>query len=112
MELLKEQDIPVSPVYQIEETFQDPHFIHRRMVEEVEDPDLGKDRHIVSATIGLQQNLDIRKIRKVKSYKGWRHTRGLKVRGQRQRRTKKGTLMGVVKKKVQPTAKPATKEKK
>ena len=46
MEQLKEEDIPVSPVYQIEESLQDPHFLQRRMVEEVEDPELGKTKQV------------------------------------------------------------------
>ncbi len=46
VEQLKEADIPVSPVYQIEESFKDPHFIQRRMVEEVEDPELGKTQQV------------------------------------------------------------------
>jgi small subunit ribosomal protein S13 len=71
------------------------------------DPESGTDKHIVSAMIGLQQNLDIRGMRKIKSYKGWRHGRGLKVRGQRQRRTKKGALLGVTKKKEMPKTAPA-----
>jgi len=43
---LKEEDIPVAPVYQIEESVRDVHFTQRRMVEEVEDPELGKTKQV------------------------------------------------------------------
>jgi crotonobetainyl-CoA:carnitine CoA-transferase CaiB-like acyl-CoA transferase len=46
VELLRKEDIPVSPVYQIEEALQDPHFIHRQMIEEVDDPELGKIKQV------------------------------------------------------------------
>lgn len=52
--LLQQEDIPISPVYDMEETFQDPHVLYRRMVEEVEDPDLGKVRQ-VGVAIKLSQ---------------------------------------------------------
>lgn len=44
--LSQQEDIPISPVYELEETFQDPHVLYRRMVEELEDPDLGKVRQV------------------------------------------------------------------
>jgi crotonobetainyl-CoA:carnitine CoA-transferase CaiB-like acyl-CoA transferase len=40
-ELIK-KDIPVGKVYSLDEVFNDPQIIHRRMVEEVEHPKLGK----------------------------------------------------------------------
>ncbi|MFH0814200.1 MAG: CaiB/BaiF CoA-transferase family protein [Pseudomonadota bacterium] len=46
MALLIKEDIPASPVYQIQEALQDPHFIHRGMVEEIEDPELGKVKQV------------------------------------------------------------------
>jgi small subunit ribosomal protein S13 len=104
-----------ADVEKIEDCMQNPakYGIPAWLFNRRKDPETGIDKHIVSATIGLQQNLDIRGLRKIKSYRGWRHGRGLKVRGQRQRRTKKGALLGVTKKKEQPaTAKPATKEEK
>jgi crotonobetainyl-CoA:carnitine CoA-transferase CaiB-like acyl-CoA transferase len=44
--LLQQEDIPISPVNDMEEAFQDPHILYRRMVEELEDPDLGKVRQV------------------------------------------------------------------
>jgi crotonobetainyl-CoA:carnitine CoA-transferase CaiB-like acyl-CoA transferase len=41
IDLLRKEDIPVSPVYTLEEAFRDPHLLHRNMVVEVQDPDGG-----------------------------------------------------------------------
>ena len=42
IKLLDEVDVTVSPVYEYEEMFEDPHFKHRRVVVEVEHPTLGR----------------------------------------------------------------------
>jgi small subunit ribosomal protein S13 len=111
-------DLTEAEVEKIEDCMQNPakYGIPVWLMNRRKDPETGTDKHIVSAMIGLQQNLDIRGMRKIKSYKGWRHGRGLKVRGQRQRRTKKGALLGVTKKKEMPKAaapaKAAAKEEK
>ncbi|OGA31517.1 MAG: acyl-CoA transferase [Betaproteobacteria bacterium RIFCSPLOWO2_12_FULL_62_13b] len=39
--ILARQEISFSPVYTIRDVFDDPHFRERRMIEEVDDPDLG-----------------------------------------------------------------------
>ena len=104
-----------AEVEKIEDCMQNPgkYGIPVWLMNRRKDPETGTDKHIVSATIGLQQGLDIRGMKKIRAYKGWRHGRGLKVRGQRQRRTKKGALLGVTKKKEEPAkAKPATAAKK
>jgi crotonobetainyl-CoA:carnitine CoA-transferase CaiB-like acyl-CoA transferase len=46
MEQLREADTPVAPVYGIEESLRDPHFMRRGMIEDVEDPDLGKTKQV------------------------------------------------------------------
>ncbi len=102
-----------ADIEKIEDCMQNPgkYGIPVWLMNRRKDPETGADRHLVSATSTLQQNLDIRGLKKVRAYKGWRHSRGLKVRGQRQRRTKKGALLGVMKKKEMPkAAAPAKKE--
>ncbi|AAT43804.1 30S ribosomal protein S13 [Picrophilus oshimae] len=60
----------------------------------------GKDFNLVSNDLDLQINDDINLMKKMRSYKGIRHERGLKVRGQRMRSNgRKGLAIGVVRKK-------------
>ncbi len=42
VKLLNESDINASPVYNFGELFSDPHFLHRKVLTEVEHPKLGK----------------------------------------------------------------------
>ena len=65
------------------------------------DPEDNTDRHLVSSTLSFVQDNDIKMMKKMKSYKGIRHSLGLPVRGQRTRsnfRRNKGKVMGVKKK--------------
>ena len=65
------------------------------------DPEDGTDKHLVSSTLTFVQDNDIKMMKKMKSYKGIRHSLGLPVRGQRTRsnfRRNKGKVMGVKKK--------------
>jgi small subunit ribosomal protein S13 len=65
------------------------------------DSETGKDRHIVGSDLVLQTKTDIDQMKKIKSWKGIRHTYGLKVRGQRTRTTgRKGKAIGVKKRRV------------
>lgn len=65
------------------------------------DLETGKDKHIVSVDLDLQKEFDIRRLKKIRTYRGWRHALGLPVRGQRTRSSfRKGAALGVSKKKV------------
>ena len=44
--LLIQEDIPASKVYSLDETFSDPHVLHRQMMIELEHPDLGKIKQV------------------------------------------------------------------
>ncbi|MFC1886644.1 CaiB/BaiF CoA transferase family protein [Thermodesulfobacteriota bacterium] len=45
-EFLREKDISVSPVHTLPEAFNDPHFIHREMVVELDHPEAGKVKQL------------------------------------------------------------------
>jgi small subunit ribosomal protein S13 len=47
------------------------------------DRDSGEDKHLNGADLDLQKEFDIKRLKKVKSYKGIRHGNKLPVRGQR-----------------------------
>lgn len=45
-QLLSPKDIPITPVYNLDEVFSDPHVLHRKMVVEVDHPKLGKVKQV------------------------------------------------------------------
>lgn len=72
------------------------------------EPEIGEDKHLVGGNLTLTQKQDIKKMIKIRSYRGVRHMFGLPVRGQRTKGSfRKGRTVGVVRKK----ARPATKKK-
>jgi len=59
----------------------------------------GKDMHLVGADLVLRTKMDIEKMKEIKSWRGYRHAYGLKVRGQRTKTTgRAGKALGVKKK--------------
>jgi small subunit ribosomal protein S13 len=60
------------------------------------DVETGKDLHLISADLFLRTKTDIDQMKEMKSWRGYRHAYGLKVRGQRTRTTgRKGKAVGV-----------------
>ncbi len=56
----------------------------------------GEDRHVIGTDVLLSLNEDLNLMKKMRSYKGVRHEKGLRVRGQRTRSTgRKGRVVGV-----------------
>lgn len=71
------------------------------------DPETGKTGHLFGTDLDIARDFDIKRMKKIKSYKGIRHTAKLPVRGQRTRshfRTKKGTGAGIKRKPSAPAA--------
>jgi small subunit ribosomal protein S13 len=60
----------------------------------------GENKHLLGIDIDLAFKEDINTLKKVRAYRGLRHERGLKVRGQRTKSTgRRGSIVGVRKKK-------------
>lgn len=60
----------------------------------------GKDLHLLNKDIDFAKMLDVERMIKIRAYRGMRHARGYKVRGQRTRSTgRKGATVGVVRRK-------------
>lgn len=60
------------------------------------DLETGKNMHLISADLALRVKMDIDKMKSIKSWRGYRHAYGLKVRGQRTKTTgRKGKTVGV-----------------
>lgn len=47
------------------------------------DYETGEDKHVSGSDLDLQKEFDIKRLKKIKSYRGLRHASGLPVRGQR-----------------------------
>lgn len=56
-----------------------PHFLKNRQ----KDFDKGEDFHLYGSDLSLTTEFDVKRLKKIKSYKGIRHTAKLPVRGQR-----------------------------
>jgi small subunit ribosomal protein S13 len=60
-----------------------------------------KDKHLITNDLTFTKDNDLKRMKKIKSYKGVRHMKGLPVRGQRTKsnfRRSKGNVVGVRKK--------------
>jgi small subunit ribosomal protein S13 len=65
------------------------------------DRETGEDKHLATTELDLQKEFDIRAMRKMRSYKGVRHSMGQPVRGQRTRgHFRSGKAIGVQRTKV------------
>ncbi|MEM3112851.1 MAG: 30S ribosomal protein S13 [Candidatus Pacearchaeota archaeon] len=77
-----------------------PSFIKNRRF----DFESGESRHLITTELDLTKEFDIKRLKKIKTYKGNRHSRGLPVRGQRTkshfRKKGKSRVVGVNKKSV------------
>ena len=78
----KIQDIGKEEMARIEGFVKDPQvpsFLKNRR-KDLED---GEDKHISGVDLKLRKEFDIKRLKKIKSYKGIRHSANLPVRGQR-----------------------------
>ncbi len=65
------------------------------------DYETGENKHILTGTLNFTKENDLKRLKKIKSYRGLRHQKKLPVRGQRTRsnfRKSKGKVVGVKKK--------------
>jgi|SRR3989338_3508952 len=58
-----------------------PDFVKNRRA----DPETGETKHFYGTTLDMKKEFDIKKMKEMKSYKGFRHMSKLPVRGQRTR---------------------------
>jgi len=92
-----------AEVKKIEDILEKPakYGVYEWLLNRRKDRESGSNLHLICSDLVLQTKTDIDQMKKMKSRKGFRHSRGLKVRGQRTRTTgRKGKAMGVKKKRV------------
>ena len=92
-----------SDAARIEEVIKDPakFGIPSWLLNRKKDPEDSADKHLIGPTLTFTQDNDIKMMKKIKSYRGIRHSLGQPVRGQRTKsnfRKNKGKVMGVKKK--------------
>ncbi len=95
--------IPEKDLNRIEEIIIDPitNGIPVWMVNRKKDLVTGENLHIIGNRLELSVRRDIDRMKRIRSYKGVRHHRGLKVRGQRTKSTgRHGLVVGVIRKKL------------
>lgn len=89
-----------TEIKKIEEMARNPgnYDLPKWLLNRRKDLDTGKDRHLVSSDLDLQVKNDIESMKTIRSWRGYRHAYGLKVRGQKTRTTgRSGKAVGVKK---------------
>lgn len=80
------------------------------MLNRRKDRETGEDRHVVTSDLKFENEFDIKNLKKIKVYRGIRHSLGLPVRGQRTKaHFRHGKTVGVRKRSVMPAPKKETK---
>jgi small subunit ribosomal protein S13 len=90
-----------AEIEKIEDVIKDPvkNGIPSWLLNRRKELETGKDTHLISADLVLKTKMDIEKMKEIKSWRGYRHAYGLKVRGQRTKTTgRAGKALGVKKK--------------
>jgi len=92
-----------ADIKKIEDIIKDPakYGLPNWLLNRPKDRETGKDVHLVGPDLTLQIKSDIEYMEKIRSWRGFRHAHGLKVRGQRTKTTgRKAKALGVKKKEV------------
>jgi small subunit ribosomal protein S13 len=103
-------DLSEEEVQKLEDVMRDPakYGLPARLFNRRKGLDSGRDVHLIGADLVLSTKSDIDFMTDIRSWKGVRHSLGLKVRGQRTRTTgRKGRAVGVAKKVVLEAARAA-----
>jgi len=104
-----------ADIQKIEDIVKDPskYSLPTWLFNRRKDSDSGKDMHLITADLALKTKNDIDGAKEIRSWRGYRHAYGLKVRGQRTKTTgRSGKSLGVKKKALmqRPGAAPAPAE--
>ena len=96
-----------TEINKIEEIIKEPtkHNLPTWLFNKRKNAETGKDIHLISADLVLRTKTDIDEAKAIRSWRGYRHAYGLKVRGQRTKTTgRAGKSLGVKKKTLQQKA--------
>ena len=92
------KDLSKEKVKEIEEALKDLD-IYDFLKNRNSDRETGESKHVIGVNLDMKKEFDIKRLKKIKSYKGTRHSLRLPVRGQRTRShfRKSGIAVGVKK---------------
>jgi len=91
-------DVEIKKISEFVKNPKLPSFVLNRRF----DFETGEDRHLTGADLELRKDFDIKRLKKIKSYRGLRHMINLPVRGQRTRgnfRKNRAKRVGIKRKK-------------
>lgn len=89
-------------IKKIEETIKNPqkNGIPNWLLNRRNDYETGEDKHLITSDLKLRVEDDVKRLKKIKAYRGMRHAAGLPSRGQRTKgHFRKGKSLGVARKK-------------
>lgn len=110
-------ELSESEIKQLEETIRNPASLPSFLYNRRKDVDEGKDTHLTTSSLKLKIEFDIKRMKRLKVYRGIRHSQGQPVRGQRTKsHFRTGSSVGVMKRAakiaVAKSGKPAEEKKK
>ncbi|MGV8162235.1 MAG: 30S ribosomal protein S13 [Candidatus Nanoarchaeia archaeon] len=81
----KAGELSESEVNKIDEILRNPSKYHvpKWLLNRRKDYETGDDKHLLGSDLSLEKDNDLKRMKKVKTYRGLRHQWGLTVRGQR-----------------------------
>ncbi len=91
-------DLSDEEIDKIEDTIRSPEEagIPEWLRNRRKDREEGDDQHLIGSDLELKEEFDIRRLKEIDSYKGWRHEIGLPVRGQKTKSSfRSGSKIGV-----------------
>ncbi len=97
-------DVQMANIEEIAKNLQ-AHGVPVFLLNRRQDFDTGEDKHLLGVDLQFQHKQDIQRAKDARSWIGWRHALGQKVRGQHTRTTgRKGLTVGVVRKSIMKAA--------
>jgi len=88
-------DLTDEKIDEIEEEIKNPG-VPKWLLNRRKDRETGEDGHLIESDLELKQEFDVRRLKEIDSYRGWRHKLGLPVRGQKTKSSfRTGSKVGV-----------------
>jgi small subunit ribosomal protein S13 len=95
----KIESLNEEEIQKIEEFIKNPQ-LPNFLLNRRKDLDTGENKHVITTDLEMKEEFDIKRLKKIRSYRGLRHALGQPTRGQRTKShfRQKGKSLGVMKK--------------